>query len=510
MDKSSKKGRTAAEQGAEGPHETITDEVQMSSADQATTRAAPAPQRVGAAPRRAGAAFGALGLAALFAVLPLWLLWPDPPPRRTAILVALGGALVCVGGIALFQRAAGGRRPYAEISVAEFSGATGGPGAAEPDGPPRVLPSRRAAQARCLAWYLGVCTVLVTLFALVVGAPQRPEQMQRIADAGAEFAAVPIEKAGDIALHDPSRGHDYYTSTAVVRLAPKAGGRPVTATVHPVTPDRPRTGDKVSVLYAPTRPGLGALAGDERRLGDALEGATMRTGTAWIVGLAWAAGIVVSVVGLFQRHGFRSFSRLGRADMAVRGEYLGPDSWRRDDSKQPCLKIVTGSARTAHFLATVMADHVPDSVTGQYLWLCWDARRGADGGRFSGGVTPAALVSDDGWVMHGMLNADDAQMMAAEGVAVGKATAGNGEPRALRLWDPYSAWPLYMPPAVPLLAAVLIGCGALLTFDIPGGWRWATGITGAVVGLALCHLAINAPYPSIVRAALSSKGTDPA
>ncbi|GAA5612111.1 hypothetical protein Spla01_03267 [Streptomyces platensis] len=482
----------------------------MSSADQATIRAAPALQRVGVAPRRAGAGFGALGLAALTAVLPLWLFWPDPQPRRTAILVALGCALVCAGGIAVFQRAAGGRRPYAEISVAEFSGATDGPDAAEPDGPPRVLPSRRGAQARCLAWYLGVCTVLVTLFALVTGAPQRPEQMQRIADAGAEFAAVPIAKVGDVELHDPSKGHDYYTSTAVVRLAPKAGGRPVTATVHPVTPDRPRTGGKVSVLYAPTRPGLGALAGDERSLGDELDGATMGTGPAWIVGIAWAAGIVLSVVCLAHCHGFRSFSRLGRADMAVRGKYLGPDFWRRGDSEQPCLKIVTGSARTAHFLATVLADHVPASVTGQYLWLCWDARQGADGGRFSGGATPAALVSDDGWVMHGMLKADDAQMMAAEGVAVEKAAERNGEPRALRLWDPHSVWLLYVPPAVPLLAAVLIGCAALLTFDLTGIWRWVIGITGAVAGLALGHQAMNAPYPSVVRAALFSKGTDPA
>ncbi|MGA5562723.1 hypothetical protein ACPCUV_16305 [Streptomyces platensis] len=365
-------------------------------------------------------------------------------------------------------------------------------------------------QARSLAWYLGVCTVLVTLFALVIGAPQRPEQMQRIVDAGAEFAAVPVEKVSDVQLHDPSKGHDYYTSTAVVRLAPKAGGRPATATVHPVTPDRPHAGGKVSVLYAPTRPGLGALAGDEGSLGEAREGATMGTGRAWIVGIAWAAGIVLSVVLLSARRGFRSFSRLGQADLAVRGRCLGPDLWRRDSAEEQCLKIVTASSRTAHFLADVMEGHVPDSLKGQHLWLCWDARRGADGGRLSGGATPAALVSDDGWVMHGMLKADDAQMMAAEGVAVEKAAVGNGEPRALRLWDPHSAWLLYVPPSVPVLAAVLIGCAALLTLDVAGVWRWVTGIAGAVAGLALGHLAMNAPYPSVVRAALSSNGTDPA
>ncbi|MFE9141799.1 hypothetical protein [Streptomyces tubercidicus] len=484
----------------------------MSSADQAATGAAPALPRVGAAPRRAGAWFGALGLAAVAAVLPLWLFCSDPEQRRTAILVALGCALVCVGGIAAFQRAAGGRRPYAAISVAEFSGATeaGGPGIAETDGPPRVLPSRRGMQGRSLAWYLGVCTVLVTLFALVIGAPQRPERMQRIADAGAEFAAVPIVKVSNVRLHDPSKGQDYYTSTAVVRLAPGAGREPATATVHPVTPDRPHTGGKVSVLYAPTRPGLGALAGDQRSLGEALEGATMGTGRVWIVGIAWAAGIVLSVIGISLRHGFRSFSRLGHADMAVRGTCLGPDLWRRDSAKEHCLKVVTASSRTAHFLAGVTAEHVPDSLKGQHLWLCWDARRGAEGGRFSGGATPAALVSDDGWAMHGMLKADDAQMMATEGVPVEKAAVGNGEPRALRLWDPHSAWLLYVPPSALVNAAVLIGCAALLTFDITGIWRWATGLTGLVAGLSLGHLAMNAPYPSVLRAAMSSNGADPA
>ncbi|MFG2892139.1 hypothetical protein [Streptomyces sp. NPDC048248] len=457
---------------------------------------------MGAAPRSAGAWFGALGLVALVSVLPLWLFCSDPEPRRTAILVALGCALASVGGIAVSRRAAGGRRPYAAVAVAEFSGAaeTGGPGAAEPVAyPPRVLPSRRRLQVRSLAWYLGVCTALVTLLALVMGAPQRPEHMQRIADAGAEFALVPVEKVSDVQLHDPSKGRDYYTSTTVVRLATGAGGEPLTATVHPVTPERPHAGGRVSVLHAPARPGLGALAGDEHSLGAALEGSTMGTGRVWIVGLAWAAGIVLSVVGLSLRHGFGSFSRLGAADMAVRGKCLGPGFWQRDSQKERCLRIVTTSSRTAHFLASLAEDHVPESLTGQQLWLCWDARRCADGGRSSAGSTPAALVSDDGWVMHGMLKVDDARMMAAEGVSVEKAAAGNVEPRALRLWDPHSAWLLYVAPSVLVLAAVLIGCAALLTFDIAGVWRWVTGIAGAVAGLTLGYLATTAPYSSKAR-----------
>ncbi|WP_405838983.1 hypothetical protein OG528_15055 [Streptomyces platensis] len=472
----------------------------MSSADPAATGAAPALHRVGAAPRRAGTWFGALGLAAAVPVLPLWLFCTDAGLRRTAILVALGCALVCVGGIALFQRAAGGRRPYAEVAVAEFSPATemGGPGAPEPDGPPSVVPSRRGLQGRSFAWYFGLCTVLVSLLALVMGVSQRSEHMEQIVDAGAEFAKVPIEKVSGVRLHDPSKGHDFYTSTAVVRLAPDAGGAPVTATVHPVTPDRPRAGGTVSVLYAPARPGLGAIAGDEQSLGEVLAGATMTTGRLWIVGGAWAAGIILSVVGVSQRYGFRSFSRLGGTDMAVRGKCLGAGFWQRDSHKEQCLKIVTASSRTAHFLVPVTEDQVPESLKGQHLWLCWDARHGAEDGRATGS-TAAALVSDDGWVMHGKLKADDARMMAAEGVPVDKAAAKSGEPRSLRLWDPRSAWPLHLAPSALVLAVVLIGCAALLTLDITGVWRWGIGLAGAVTGLALGWVATNVSSPSNPR-----------
>jgi len=470
----------------------------MSSADPTATGAAPAPRRVGAAPRRAGTWFGALGLAAAVPVLPLWLFCTDAGLRRTAILVALGCALVCVGGIALFQRTAGGRRPYAEVAVAEFSPPTemSEPGATQPDGPPSVLPSRRAMQVRSLTWYFGVCTVLVTLFALVMGVPQRSERMQRIVDAGAEFANVSIEKVSDVRLHDPSKGHDYYTSTAVVRLAPDAGGAPVTATIHPVTPDRPHAGGKVSVLYAPARPALGAIAGDEHSLGEVLQGSTMTTGRLWIVGITWAAGVVLSVIGLSLRHGFRSFSRLGGAGMAVRGKLLGAGFWQRDSHKEQCLKIVTASSRTAHFLIPVTEEQVPASRKGQQLWLCWDAPPDAEGGGSAAGGTAAALVSDDGWVMHGKLKADDARMMAAEGVSIDKAAAGNRDPRALRLWDPHSAWPLYLAPSAMVFATVLIGCTALLTFDITGVWRWGTGLAGAATGLALTYTAMKASYLS--------------
>ncbi|MFG2140364.1 hypothetical protein [Streptomyces sp. NPDC048650] len=429
-------------------------------------------------------------------VLPLWLFSSDPDLRRRGVLIALACALACVAVIAVYQRAAGGRRPYRTISIAEFSGGAEGGGSPAPDpaAPPRVLPSRRALQWRTLGWYVGCCTALVTLAALVMGQPQRPELMQRIADAGAEFAHVRVEKVSDVRLHDPSKGKDYYTSTAVVRLAPGKGG-PVTATVHPTSPDRPRPGDEVAVLYAPTRPDLGAIAGDESSLGDDLAGDTMGAFGRWITTFAWICGIVLSVAGLSLRHGFRSFSRLGGADMAVRGRCTGPGYWRRDSAKERCLLFVTESSRTAHFLIGVTERQLPDSLNDQRLWLCWGAPRGTGGRLFSPSSTSAALVSDDGWVMHGMLKVDDAKPLAAEGVSVERAGGeGKGDSGPLRLWDPRSAWPLFVHPAGFALAALFLACAALLTYDLSGVWRWGTGIGGAVAAFAFGCVATAAPH----------------
>ncbi|MER0481057.1 hypothetical protein ABR737_22440 [Streptomyces sp. Edi2] len=262
----------------------------------------------------------------------------------------------------------------------------------------------------------------------------------------------------------------------------------------------------------------GAIAGDERRLGDALHGDTMMTWGAWIFMAAWILGMGVSVAFVSELYGFRSFSRLGHADKAVRARFLGTDFWREGTSKQRCLRILTPSSRVAHFLINVTDRDLPDSLNGQYLWLCWDADRGTGGKRFSPKGTPAALVSDDGWVMHGMLKSRDARLLADEGIPVEKAhvqtagvetteveaavveaavvqTAGpetaaaEGQaPRTLRLWDPRSAWPLFMRPSAPALAALTVACGALLTCDIPGFWRWATAITGVLAGCALVIL----------------------
>ncbi|MDT0460644.1 hypothetical protein RM550_33800 [Streptomyces sp. DSM 41527] len=470
-----------------------------------------------------------LVLAAIVPVLPLWLFTSRSDFRQQAILVALGCALCCLVAIALYQRAAGGRRPFHTVAVAEFSGVARADvaSASEPAAMPREIPSRRGMQWRALGACAGGFTVLVTLAALAGGAPQRTVLMQRIHDAGAEFANVRVEKVSDVQFHDPSKTPDYYTATAVVRLGRGATGRPVTATVHTDTPDRPVPGSRVSVLYAPAQPHLGALAGDERSLGAVLHGNTMSTMGTWASMTAWILGMGFSVRVVWELYGFRSFSRLGRDDKAVRAKVLGPDFWREGSKKEQCLKILTPSSRVAHFLINVTDRDLPDSLNGQQLWLCWDAHRGSGGKRFSPKSTPAALVSDDGWVMHGMLKSRDAKLLADEGVPVEKAHAGmahveetadvatagveetagpektvkivktvpeqavaeaKAATRTLRLWDPRSAWPLFIRPSALAPAALLIACGALLTCDIPVFWRWTTAIAGVVVGLAVALL----------------------
>ncbi|MEU8679931.1 hypothetical protein [Streptomyces sp. NPDC048611] len=457
-----------------------------------------------AAPRRVGAWFAVLAVAAAVAVLPVWLFCPDPVWRQRGVLVALGAALCCLVAIALCQRVAGGRRSFHTVAAAELRGNDGGEdGVNAPDVPdaaamPLTLPSRRGMQWRFLGWGVGATTVVVSLVALVGGSPQRPERMQRIHDAGAEFAKVPIEKVSDVQFHEWSKGTDYYTATAVVRLGRGADGAPVTATVYPTSHERLGRGDRAPVLYAPARPQLGAIAGDERRLGDALRGDALPVKMVWLLLGAWAVGMGLTLAAVSNHCGFRSFTRLGKADKAVRARCLGPDFWRGDATKERCLKMVTASSRTAHFLVNVTEEELPDSLNGRHLWLCWDARRGTGGKSLSPKSTPAALISDDGWVRHGMLKVDDARLLADEGVAVDSAGVAKAEaPRALRLWDPRSAWLLYVPRAALTSAALLIACGALLTWDIPGFWRWVTGFGGLVAGGALTYFStMHEPPPS--------------
>jgi hypothetical protein len=432
---------------------------------------------------KVGAWCAGLGLVAATSVLGLWLFGTAPALRRQLVLVSLGCALICVVVIALQQRSSGGWRPFREVAAAacteaaeEAYGST-----AELVSLPRTIPSRRGQQLRSLAWVIGISTVLTGVFALAVGAPQRSELVQRIHSAGAEFGVARAEKVSDV-RRKPSKGKDPYTATVVVQLPDKVGGEPVSATVKATTKKPLRPGDPVEVLYAPAQPRLGAVAGDERSLGSELRGETMPAYMRWFFVAAWVLSCFTAVSHVSAKHGFRSYSRLGKEDKAIRGKYIrvgGRGSAARQGSPgmEKYLEIRT-DAGWAHFHTDIGKRGLPEVIVGQQLWLCWDAHRGARGSRFSPGKTPAALVFDTGLVVHGMVSVDEARSLNDSAVSVEKLGPAPEEDRPLRLFDPRSHWPLFITPLALQTCVVVIACAALLTFDVATGWRWAAGILG--------------------------------
>ncbi|WP_152861383.1 hypothetical protein [Streptomyces acidicola] len=430
-----------------------------------------------------GAWCAGLGLMAAMSVLGLWLFGTAPELRRQLVLVSLGCVLVCVVVVALNQRSSGGRRPFREVAAAACTEAADeekGP-ATESVSVPRTIPSRRGQQLRAFAWVIGNATVLVGVFALAVGAPQRPERVERIHSAGAEFGFARAEKVSDV-RRKSSRGKDPYTATVVVQLPAKSGGEPVSATVKATTKQPLRPGDPVEVLYAPAQPQLGAVAGDERSLGWELRGETMPAYMRWFFFAAWLLSCFAAVSHVSTRHGFRSYSRLGKRDKAMRGHYTrvgGPGAGAEQGSSGKDIYLEIGTdAGWVHFRTNVGKRGLPEAMEGQQLWLCWDAHRGARGSRISPNRTPAVLVFDTGLVVHGMVSVDEARSLNDSGVSVEKLRPALLEDRPLRLFDFRSQWPLFVEPLALQTCVVVVACAALLTFDVGTGWRWAAGIVG--------------------------------
>lgn len=432
---------------------------------------------------RVGAWCSGLGLMAATPVLWLWLFGTVPDLRQRLVLVSLGGGLVCVVVIALQQRSSGGRRPFGEVAAAvcaesadEAHGST-----RELSSVPLNIPSRRGQQFRSLAWGIGIPAVLVGVVALAAGAPQRPELVQRIYSAGGEFGVARAEKVSDVRQRSSS-GKDPYTATVVVRLPVGAGDEPVSTTVTATTYEPVRPGDPVKVLYSPTQPRLGAVAGDQRSLGWKLHGETMPAYMRWFFVVALVLGWFLAVNHLSARHGFRAFSRLGERDKAIRGSYARTGGeFGTEGQKQPLrgtyLEIRT-DAGLARFYTTASENGLPEVMTGQPLWLCWDAHRGARGSRISPSTTPAAMVFDTGMVVHGMMSVDQTRSLNGSAVSVKKLGSAVQEDRPLRLFDPRSYWILYIDPLALQACVVVIACAVLLAFDAPTGWRWAAGIVG--------------------------------
>ncbi|MFJ5211310.1 hypothetical protein [Streptomyces nigra] len=424
---------------------------------------------------------GGLGLLATTSVLALWLFGTDADLRRLLILTCLAGLLICVVVVALRQRSLGGRSSVGDIAMAECAhvvdearGSTH-----EAADPPRTLPSRRGQQLRSLAWVVGIATALLGILALSVGAPQRSEQIERIHAAGAVFGVATAEKISDV-RRKSSRGKDPYTATVTVRLPAATGEVPVSAVVRPTTRRPLSVGDPVSVLYAPAQPQLGAVAGDERSLGAELRGETMPGYLRWLFVTAWFLSCLGAISHVSKRYGLRAFSRLGQKDRAVRGRYVRvvdfDSSGRRKSAGEPTCVEVQTDAGTARFHTSVGRHGMPELMERCPLWLCWDAQRGARASRFSSGTTPAALVFDQGLVLHGMMKVEEAQALEAGGVSLGKTGTAPQADRPLHLMDVRSHWPMYVAPLMLRICVVVIACAALLTFDVGNAWRWPAGV----------------------------------
>ncbi|MFG2193317.1 hypothetical protein [Streptomyces sp. NPDC048639] len=429
--------------------------------------------------RRFGAWCAGFGCAAWTAVLGLWLFNSDPAMRRSAILISLGCVLACATLVLLHQRRMGGRQQFSAVAAEEFATTNtemDGDGDASPV-LPRTIPSRWGQVLRTQCLGLGAFALCTGLLAMAAGTPQRPDLVERIQSAGADFAQVPVGKVIDSQYHDPSRGKSYYVSTAVVRLPD--GTTSVPATVSAESHDELRPGDRVSVLYAPAEPRLGAVAGDEHTLGHEVRGDTLPRSSVTILLAVWGFVLCVAIGRPIRALGLRSFSRLGRRDKAVRGTCSGA----RKDDKAKGLGINTG-AGTVHFLLNITEHDLPPAVTGQPLWLSWDARHGSGGRSGSPKTTPAVLVSDAGWVAHGSLKVAHARTLSDSGAPVEKLDP-SGSQRPLRLWDPHAQWPRYVGVMTLGCFTVAIACAALLMFDVSGGWRWAVGFTGFLCGGAL-------------------------
>ncbi|MEU6147582.1 hypothetical protein ABZ848_45445 [Streptomyces sp. NPDC047081] len=429
----------------------------------------------------------------------LWLFGRDPESRRQAILAVLGFALVCAIVLVVCQRRAGGWRSFSEVARAESSKLIQEvrQRAAEPPELPSFLPSRQRQQQRTLFWGLSVCTAIIGVVALAVGTPQRSELVQRLHDAGAEFSSVRVEKVSDVRQLSRS-GKDPYVATVVVQLPDAAAGEFVDATVKTETYERLYSGDRVKVLYAPTQPRLGAVAGDERKLGPELRGETMPAYLRWCCIALWMLGVLSVLNVVSRKHGFRDFSRMGDGDRAIRGRYVGTGKYHhagaggRGEPRDGKYLEIQNDVGCIHFLADVVDHGFPEEMQGHEVWLCWDARRGSRGGRFSAERTSAALVFDGGWVIHGMLNATKAALFKDAGTSFEKATPAAQANPPLRVLDPRSEWLLSMSPLLLSLSVMAAVCAALLVFDLENMWRWVVAVVGV-----LCVISAANPHVSL-------------
>lgn len=435
--------------------------------------------------RRAGTWLAAVGCAAGLGTFGVWLFCTDPALRRSVVFLAIGVTLAALIGLAALRRRSGGQQPFRTVAAEEF--ASGSMTASDNAGLPSQIPSRKPQLVRAAVGGLGLWTLVVGLVALALGAPERPDAIERIHAAGPKFAQAEVVSVSDSKRHDPSRGKSYYTSTAVVRLPGASGG---TATVRPESPEPLRPADRVPVLHAPSSPEAGAVAGTESDLGHLVSGATISDPRRWFLLGAWALGAAV-VAGVFTSKSVRTFRQQGAGSRAVRAGVSGPGTFRSDtdgtgrrEEKRKCLLVTTDSGRSVHFLVDLAPEDVPAVVSGQGVWFCWDGNGRTAGNGQVPKTVPAALVADSGWVLHGTVPVAEGQALADSSVSLSKGGPGRSE-RELLLWDARAEWPRYVSGMTTGLCAVAALSAGLMTFDVADGWRWAVGVAAPFLAAAI-------------------------
>jgi hypothetical protein len=338
------------------------------------------------------------------------------------------------------------------------------------------------------------------LVALAAGDAKRPAPVDGIAAAGGVIQDVRVTSVRSSERHDPSRGKDYYTATSVVALPHAGTGRSVPATVSTHTPEPLRPGSEVTVLYAPSKPGLGAVQGLPGPLQAALDGAPLAPGARTALLIIWFLGAgFMGGLQFLHSGGFRTLVRWTERDRVVRGRCTGDGVSRlaprteqsgrteRPDRKEASRKldqlVIATDGGDVRFVLDGATDGYAAHLGAEPLWLCWRARR--KGGQQLG---PAVLVGDSGWVLHGQIVLTEAERLAEEnGTGVpGGAGAPVDAQREVRVWDPRAGWPLRVGRGAMLAVAVaLVLAGLLAVTSLGGGRLWvAAGGVLCVLGAA--------------------------
>ncbi|MFJ3949068.1 hypothetical protein ACIPXV_03215 [Streptomyces libani] len=496
---------TANERTAKGPSE------EGPSGEEASGEGPPGEGavRAGRTTRRLAAVIAVVGSPALVAVPTIWMFCTDEQARQWGIVASLAVLLGCLAAVALRQRGTGhrsGADTFAELRPVPAHT----PHASGPPALPARLPTRRPAQLRGAAAVFCCTTAFLGFVALAAGDAERPAPVDGIAAAGGVIQDVRVTSVRNSERHNPSRGKDFYTATSVVALPEARTGRSVPATVSTHTPQPLRPGSEVTVLYAPSKPGLGAVQGKPGPLRASLEGAPLAPGARTALLLIWLLGAgFLGGLQFLHSGGFWTLTRWTKHDRTVRGRctadgisQLAPateQSGRKGASRKLDQLVIATDGGEVRFVLDGATDGYAEQLGAEPLWLCWRARQKA-----GQQLTPAVLVGDSGWALHGQMVLTEAERLAENETATpGGAAAPVDAQREVQAWDPRAGWPLRAGRGAMIAAAVALVLAGLLATTSLGAARW-----WAAAGGVLCLLgAVAAETLSTAWRATAPNGT---